>query len=468
MTNRRPLHPDVPRVTFWGAARAVTGSMHLLEAGGRRVLLDCGLDRGPRSEVVPAIRFPFDPSTIDAVVLTHAHVDHCGNLPALVRQGFDGPVYCTPATRDLSAVMLADSARIQEERAVLVAAGGSPVSGPYSRSDVHRAVRQFVAVEYGQSTCLGDDLDLTLVNAGHLLGSAMAQIRVAASPRDFSLTYTGDLGRRQLPLHGPPAPVPAADILVCESTYGGQRHDSIERTTELLAEIVRRTMDRGGKVLIPAFSLGRTQLVLRVLETATRHGLLPRVPVFVDSPLAADIVEVYRAHQLELPAEDNELEGFLGGPDMQYLRSVEESKELNERREPCVIVAASGMCDAGRILHHLKLNIDDPRASIILVSYQAPLTVGARLLERSPTVRFQGRTWNKWADVYHLDGFSGHADQGDFDALIGPLAGNVRKVRLVHGEPDRSKALARALADHGFRDVACPGPGDSTSFTSSS
>jgi metallo-beta-lactamase family protein len=440
--------------------------MHLLEAGGRRILLDCGLDRGPRAEVRPRDHFPFDPRTIDAVILTHAHVDHCGNLPALVRQGFDGPIYCTPATRDLSALMLADSARIREERAVLAAAVGRRAEadgeGEDPRSDADRAVRQCVAVEYGHVTCLGDDLDVRFEDAGHLLGSAMAHVRIAAAPRDLTVTYTGDLGRRHLPLHGPPAPVPPADLLICESTYGGRRHDTVERTTELLTEIVRRTADRGGKVLIPAFSLGRTQLVVCVLQGAARRGLLPRLPVYVDGPLAAAISEVYQAHAANLPAgAAAAIDGAPGGLDVRYLRTRDESMEASARRGPCVIVAAGGMCEGGRILHHLKQNIDDPRASVVLVSYQAPLTVGARLMERGPTVRFHGRAWNKWADVYALDGFSAHADDGDFTDLLGPLAGTVGAVRLVHGEEDRALALAETLAGLGFADVGVPARGES-------
>ncbi|HEY1377121.1 MAG TPA: MBL fold metallo-hydrolase, partial [Gemmataceae bacterium] len=289
------LPPPPPSVTFWGAARAVTGSMHLVEAGGKRILLDCGMVRGSHAEArAPA--FPFDPRSIDAVVLTHAHIDHCGNLPALVRRGFDGPIYCTAATRDLTAVMLADSARIQEERSLLAYAtgrGDSPET-PYTRTDADQAAEQCVPVDYGQAVAVGD-VEFRLADAGHLLGSAMVTL-AAPGPggRTVTVTYTGDLGRRELPLHGRPAAVPAADLLLCESTYGGKAHDPVPQTTELLAEIVRRTLGRGGRVLIPAFSLGRTQLVLHTLLTAMDRGDVPPVDVFVDSPLASQITAVYR------------------------------------------------------------------------------------------------------------------------------------------------------------------------------
>jgi metallo-beta-lactamase family protein len=454
------VSPSPPKVTFWGAARAVTGSMHLVEAAGRRVLLDCGLVRGSHAEAF-APGFPFDPRTVDAVVLTHAHIDHCGNLPALVRRGFDGPIYCTAATRDLTAVMLADSARIQQERSMVayVTSRGSPPDTPYTRSNVDQAVDQCVAVDYDRAVTVGD-LSVRLTDAGHLLGSAMVSL-AAPGPggRAVTLTYTGDLGRREMPLHGPPAAVPRADLLLCESTYGGRTHDPVPETNARLAEIVTRTIDRGGRVLIPAFSLGRTQLVLYALQAAMRRGEIPQVDVFVDSPLAAKITDVYRRHPDLLPAYVTDTEAFLGGRHVHYVQSRDESLALAERTEPYVVVAASGMCDAGRIVGHLKRSVDDPRASVILVSYQAPQTVGHRLMEKGPTVRIAGNIFNKWVEVHYLNGFSGHADQADFLALLGPLSGAVGKVRLVHGEPDAAAALAARLRGVGFADVAVPARG---------
>ncbi len=451
------LPPSPPSVTFWGAARAVTGSMHLVEAGGKRVLLDCGLVRGGHADLrAPA--FPFDPRSIDAVVLSHAHVDHCGNLPALVRRGFAGPIYCTAATRDLTAVMLADSARIQEERSLLAYATGrgDPPETPFTRTDAGQAAEQCVPVDYGQPVAIGD-VEFRLADAGHLLGSAMVALAAPAPDgRTVTVTFTGDLGRRDVPLHGRPAPVPPADLLISESTYGGRTHDPLPQTAEMLAEVVRRTVDRGGRVLIPAFSLGRTQLVLHTLQAAMGRGDAPEVPVFVDSPLAAHITAVYRRHPNLLPPGVTDTEAFLGGPHVHYVHDRDESMAVAERSEPYIVIAASGMCDAGRILHHLKRSVDDPRASVVLVSYQAPNTVGARLLERGPTVRIGSRTFNKWSDVHYLNGFSGHADHADFLALLGPLAGRVAKVQLVHGEPQSAAALADGLRAAGFADVAAP------------
>jgi metallo-beta-lactamase family protein len=446
-----------PSVTFWGAARAVTGSMHLVEAGGRRILLDCGLARGSHAEAfAPGI--PFDPATIDAVVLTHAHVDHSGALPALVRHGFDGPIYCTAATRDLAAVMLADSARIQEERALFaVAVGrGGPADSPFSRANVDQTVDQCVPVDYGEPVMVGDN-ELRLIDAGHLLGSAMVHLATPVAGRSATLTYTGDLGRRDVPFHGRPAPIPAADIVLCESTYGSRVHDPFPDTARRLADIVRATIERDGRVLIPAFSLGRTQLVLHTLQAALRSGSIPAVDVLVDSPLAARITAVYRQHSA---AGDS----FLEGPHVHYVESRDESLSLAERMSPYVVIAASGMCEAGRIVHHLKHAVDDPRASVVLVSYQAAQTVGHRLLERGPTVQIGRQVFNKWCDVHYLNGFSGHADRGDFLDLLAPLAARAGKLRLVHGEPESAEALAESVRGVGLADVAVPGRGGREEF----
>jgi metallo-beta-lactamase family protein len=441
-----------PTVTFLGAAQSVTGSMHLLRAGGRRILLDCGLFRGRRAEErARNATFPFDPASVDAVVLSHAHTDHCGNLPNLVRQGFDGPIYCTPATRDLVAVMLADSARIQEEDAHVAAVVGRPGGALYGRSDAHEAVARCVTVPYDQPCDLFPDVRLRFRDAGHILGSAVVSLALAHRGRDCRVTFTGDLGRRGLPFLRPPSAVPAADLVICESTYGGRTHDALEAMAAKLGGAVRRTADRGGKVLVPTFSLGRTQVVLHYLRRWMRDGVLPALPLYVDSPLGAKVAEVYGRHPDAFAGPEGP-----GLPPAHYVGTHEESHEVSTRRETAVIVASGGMCEGGRILHHLRHHVDDPRACIVLVSYQAPHSVGHQLLERRPTVRFMGRTWNKWAEVVELNGFSGHADQNDFLALLGPAAARTGQVRLVHGEPEQSEALADALRRHGFRDVAVP------------
>lgn len=458
-----------PAVTFWGAARTITGSMHMVDVGGEQILLDCGLflDRGPEARERNRT-FPFDPCRVRAVVLSHAHIDHCGNLANLVRQGFAGPILCTPATRDLLALMLADSAKIHEENALHANAVRSP-DAPYveplsTRDDVRRTMEACVPVAYDTPVALNSCARLRLLEAGHVLGSAMIELTLAWGGRQWKVVFTGDVGRSGMPLLRDAASLPPADLVICESTYGGQSHDPIEQTTEMLRVMARQTLARGGKVLIPTFSLGRSQMLVHCLLEMIRAGQLPAVPLFVDSPLASDIAAVYRRHLDHLaPAVAAQLAAggdFLDGPEVHYVRALEESRQLGGRKGPCVLVASGGMCEGGRILHHLKHNVDDPRASIILVSYQAPDTLGWRLLERKPTVRFLGRQWNKWAEVIALKGFSGHADQKDLLTLLAPQAGRVRQVRLVHGEPAPAETLATELRHLGFADVAVPKPGE--------
>ena len=468
--NTTPAHTGTdPALTFWGAAGGVTGSMHLLEAGNHKVLLDCGLHQGKREDSRQRNgHFPFHPNQIDAVVVSHAHIDHCGNLPTLIRQGFDGPIYCTPPTRDLLRVMLADSAKIQEEDAAhlnIARNYAEPWVQPlYTVSDVEKVFARLVSVPYGRDADATKTIRFRFIEAGHVLGSAMVHAVVAAPDRDRTLTFSGDMGRRGLPILKPTGTIPPADVLVCESTYGNRTHRSFSETVEKLYAAIRDTVDREGKVLIPAFSLGRTQLIIHVLQQGLRDGKIPPIPVYVDSPLASEVAAVYRAHPNSLSAEIaqalREGHGLLGGDGVSYVRDFEESTRLASRPGPSVIIAASGMCDAGRIQQHLKQLVDDPRCSIILVSYQAPGTTGRRLLEPKPTVRFQGRDWNKWLDVIHLDGFSGHADKNDFIAYLKPLVGKVGKVRLIHGEREQAAALGDTLRELGFDDVAVPAPGD--------
>ena len=456
-------------VTFWGAAQMVSGSMHLLEAGNTRVLLDCGLYQGKREEAhLRNKKFPFPPQEVDAVLVSHAHIDHCGNLPSLIHQGFDGPIYATSATRDLLRVMLYDSAKIQEEDAAHLntqRARGEPVIEPlYTQKDVELVLRQCVAVKYGETRALSKNVKFQFIEAGHVLGSAMIYIAVAGADREHSITFTGDLGRRNLPLLRTSGSIPPADVLVCESTYGNRNHEPIENTVAKLYETINRTFERGGKALIPAFSLGRTQLIVHYLFEGIRSKKIPHMPVYVDSPLAADITEVYERHPECLTEQSQgSLQhgtGILGGDTVEYIREYEDSIRVSLRPEPSIIIASSGMCDAGRIVHHLKRHVDDPRSTVVLVSFQAPGTTGRRLLEKSPTIRIQGRDWNKWIEVVHLDGFSGHADRADFDAYLTPLAKRVQHARLIHGEKEQAEALAGMMREMGFADVSVPKPGE--------
>jgi metallo-beta-lactamase family protein len=320
-----------PTVTFWGAARTVTGSMHLLEANGRKTLLDCGLYQGRRAEAYQRNSiFPFQPNQIGAVILSHAHMDHCGNLPNLVRQGFNGPIYSTPASRDLAAIMLLDSAKIQEEDAEYLNQhrdkGEPPAKPLYEKRDVYRTMRCFITVPYDRPFDLGQGMQLRFADAGHLLGSAMVALILHTNGRDRHLTFTGDLGRRNLPILRDPEAVPAADLLISESTYGGRTHPAVEELAGILGDVVRRTAERGGKVLVPAFSLGRTQTVILYLHQLMNSGQLPNIPIFVDSPLAANATEVFRLHPecfdeetARLLADDPDL---FGGRRVHYVQSV--------------------------------------------------------------------------------------------------------------------------------------------------
>jgi metallo-beta-lactamase family protein len=438
--------------------------MHLVEMGEHQVLLDCGLHLGPRSLARQRNSiFPFDPRALDAVVLSHAHIDHCGNLPNLVRQGYDGPIYCTPATRDLLAVMLADSARIQEEEASIARnidiaddMNGQPL---YGQQDVDRTIRQCVAVGYDTPVSLPGDMQLRLLDAGHVLGSAITSLALRHSGKDRALCFTGDLGRAGLPFLHTPAALPPADLVVCESTYGGRSHQPLEQLAEQLAAVVTRTLNRGGKVLIPAFSLGRAQVVVYYLQEWMESGRMPRAPLYIDSGLAATIADIYRLHPDYLA--DGTLHRLEEAPkgSVHYVRSLAESKALSQDPNPGILVASGGMCEAGRILRHLTKHIDDPRSTIVLVSYQAPQSLGHRLRERGPTVVFQGKKWNKWAEVVDLNGFSGHADHEELMRQMKPLAGRTT-VRLVHGDVEHATVLAKDLRRHGFEDVSLPVRGE--------
>lgn len=459
-----------PTVTFWGATRTVTGSMHQVAAGGKTILLDCGLFQGHRAESFRRNRdFPFRAKDIHAVVLSHAHIDHCGNLPNLVRRGFSGPIYCTPATRALAAIMLADAAKIQAEDATYLNRKrhkDEPKIEPlFDGRDVFRTLTRLQAVRYGARATVSKDMEITFSEAGHLLGSAMVSLRVGSPKGERRLTFTGDLGRPGLPILRDPEPVPPCDFLISESTYGGHTHEPVDETAEQLGEVVRRTAERGGKVIVPAFAVGRTQAVIYFLHQLMRTGKLPDIPCYVDSPMATKATEVFRAHPecfdeetLNLLAAHPDL---FGGKQVRYIESVSESVKLNHRPDPCVIIAASGMCEAGRVLHHLKHNLADARNTILIAGYQAADTLGRRLVERRTEVRVLGRVVPVKAEIVVLNGLSSHADHRDLLRMLGPLASTTARVRLVHGEPDRATALAEDLRAAGFSDVGIPDRGDS-------
>jgi metallo-beta-lactamase family protein len=447
-------HPEslvtTPRVTFLGAAQAVSGSMHLLEFGPYRFLLDCGAnhrdkDRGRQNGGL----FPFDPESIDAVFLSHAHVDHCGNLPNLIRQGFQGPIYSSFATCDLIEIMLNDSARIHERKRQTNHGSSSRHAELFGYEDVERTMEACVGLEYGQPIQVNADTQIEYTDAGHILGSATIAISLRCSGRDFRVVFTGDLGRRGVPFVCEPSIVPSADLIVCESTYGGRTHDSLEVMADKISTIVNGTLGRGGKLLVPAFSLGRTQIVLHYFQKWMADGTIPTLPIFIDNPVASQVSLVHDLYPNLLEPEINTIP-------FDWIDNDEEAEQCSTQRDPCIILASGGMCEGGRIVPHLLHHIDDPRSTILLVSYQGEGTVGSQLLSRSPTVSIQGRMWNKWIEVAEIKGFSGHADQADFEQLLSGAVSETSHVRLVHGEIESMNALQSQLTDLGFRDVVAP------------
>jgi metallo-beta-lactamase family protein len=459
------------RLTFWGAAGTVTGSLHLLEYEGRRVLLDCGLNQGRRAEADRLNRdFPIAPSKVDAVLLSHAHIDHSGLLPKLHKEGFRGSVFCTHATRDLCGAMLADSAHIQEKDVEWVnrrerRRGPDKIEPLYGREDAEAVMERFVGVEYGERLSPLPGLEVEYRDAGHILGSASISLTVREAGRTVKLGFTGDVGRAGRPILRDPRPMPDCDVLICESTYGGRTHEPPERAKDRLAEIVADTARRGGKVIIPAFAVGRTQEIVFRLDELANEGRLPPIPVFVDSPLAVDVTEIFRAHP---ECYDDDLREYMatdpnpfGFARLTYVRDVEDSKRLNASRLPMVIISASGMCEAGRILHHLRNNVEDPRNTILIVGFCAPSTLGRRIVEREPEVRIFGEPYHLRAQVEVMNEYSAHADEPELVRFVGHLdPDRLRKIFLVHGDPPRQEALGLALTAAGYTRPEAPSRGD--------
>lgn len=440
-------------ITFRGAVRTVTGSMHLVEAGGTRILLDCGLFQGHRADFYEVnAHFPFPPSGIDAVVLSHAHLDHCGNLPTLVRQGFRGSIYCTPGTHDLTGLILRDSAKVQQQDIAHVnkvhAARGMPEMSPlYSLKEAEQAIARLVAVPYHHRFTIGQ-MAITYYDAGHILGSAVTVVEAEGK----TLAFTGDLGRPNAPILRDPELSPPVDVLLMESTYGDRRHDSFDAGEAALIQIISDTARRGGKVLIPAFAVGRTQDIAYALHRAREAGRIPSVPAFVDSPMAVEATEIFRLHP-ECFDDDirNHLERHdpFGFKQLRYLRSVEESKQLNAMTEPFVVIATSGMAESGRILHHLKHNLGDSRSSLVFVSFQAEHTLGRRLADGVRRVNILGEPYDVRLQVHKLESFSSHADSEELLGWARRIP-RVGKIYCVHGEERQSLALAGRLAALGF------------------
>ncbi|HLH00659.1 MAG TPA: MBL fold metallo-hydrolase [Bryobacteraceae bacterium] len=463
------------KLTFWGAARVVTGSMHQLSVEGHEYLLDCGLFQGRRKEAEERNRnFPFPCRSVSAVLLSHAHIDHSGNLPGLVRCGFHGPIFTSPATVDLCRPMLADSAALQEKDAeflnkrtlrrkslnVRTPGNDQNVEPLYTVEDAEATFPLFQPVPMHTPTNIGPGLSYQSFEAGHIFGSTSMLLELVSGGRTVRLGFTGDLGRPGLPIIRDPEPLPACDYLILESTYGDRVHEPIQAVAGRLADIVRRTYQRGGKMIVPAFAVGRTQQLVLLLHQLINDNQIPPFPIFVDSPLAVDVTEVFRNHPELFDEETRKFlanhEDPFGFKRLTYVRDVNQSKALNDLRGPFMIISASGMCEGGRILHHLKNNISDPRNTILLTGYQAENTLGSKIEQGLEEVPIFGEPVRLRAEVEKLDALSGHADREEMLAWMKPIAGALKRVFLVHGEAGQQQAFADAIRQRYGLDVVVP------------
>jgi metallo-beta-lactamase family protein len=455
-------------IEFSGAAGEVTGSCHILRVGDRTVLLDCGLFQGRRRESESKNRrLPLPVEEIDAIVLSHAHMDHAGRLPLLVRAGYRGAIWCTPATRDLAAIMLADSAHIQQRDAEFLARErGEHVEPLYEAADAALAVSRMISVPYGREFEVVAGVRATFADAGHILGSASVVLDCTEGGRSARVVFSGDVGRSDQPIiRDPQPPMGGADVVIMESTYGNRDHPAVEESRDRLARIVSAAASRGGRVLIPAFAVGRTQEVLYELHSLSRAGAIPKIPIFIDSPLAIDATSVYAAHP-DVFDRDEDLvkvvDQLFEFDLVRYTRDVADSKKLNDMRVPMVIISASGMAESGRIVHHLRQGLGDDRNVVLIVGFQAEHTLGRRLVEGRKVVRIFGQEVPVRARVETLNGFSAHADRGELTRWLAAVAGGSPgkpRVHLVHGEQDARDALATALRGSGY-EADTPMPGD--------
>ncbi len=455
------------RVNFHGAAHTVTGSQHLLEINGKKLLLDCGLYQGRRAETYERnLNFRYDPRDVDAVILSHSHIDHSGNLPNLVKQGYEGAIYATHAASDLTKVMVADSGHIQEADAVFVnkrraERGEPPIEPLYTKEDAEAIADLFAGRDYGEAFEPLPGVIARFFEAGHILGSASISLEIKEKGRKIRFWFSGDIGRYDLPLLRDPVLPTQADYMIMESTYGDKSHNDPELAFIEFRDVVKRTVERGGKVIVPAFAVGRTQELVYNLNRMMHNGDVQRVPVYVDSPLAVKATDIFKDH---LECFDEETAQFvkearhpaLDFKMLTYTRSVEESKALNERTDPMVIISASGMAESGRILHHIKNNIENPRNTICIVSWQAPHTLGRRLADREEEVRIYGETYKRKCEIATIGGLSAHAGQDLLLKYALGVRGSVKQIFLVHGEEKQARTLKDLLKEQKMDQVHYP------------
>ena len=452
------------KLTSYGAAREVTGSNHVLEVNGKKIAVDCGMFQGHRIESEEKNKeFSYDPKSIDAVILTHAHCDHCCRLPLLCGNGYNGNIYSTPACRDVAGLIMADTAHIMAKDAEWLKKKrpNHPFKPLYGVDEVVKTLNQFMTVSYERSFPVIDGVKCTFYDAGHILGSALAVLDLPGGKR---VAFTGDLGRAGLPIIRDPQPIGDVDYLICESTYGNRLHDPIEQAEAEMAQVINETVERGGKIIIPAFAVERTQELIYFLHKLTLEEKIPKLEIYVDSPMATNATSIFRVHQecyesrvheLFLEAHINPF-GFDG---LHFTASVAESKKINEIKEPHIIISSSGMCEAGRILHHLKNNIEDARNTIMVVGFMAAHTLGRRIADRKPEVKIFGQPYKLNARVKILNTFSAHADYNEILNYVKKFDLNrLKKVFLVHGEDDALENLHKLMLEAGVRDVQIVDP----------
>jgi len=456
------------KLTFYGATHTVTGSKYLLEANGKKILIECGMYQGHRTEWIERNgHLPFDSATIDVMLLSHAHIDHCGVIPVLGRSGFRGKILCTDATSDLCAVMLMDSAYIQEQDAAFITMRnekkGLPAVEPlYTRADTQAVLGQFQPVgSYNHPVAVTDGVKATWLDAGHLLGSGMIVIDIEENGRKVRLAFSGDIGRGNNDILRDPDHPKDADYLITESTYGDSDHEPLADVNDRVCAIINRTLERNGKIIIPAFAVGRAQQLIYTIYQLTQSRCIPSLPVYVDSPLSLQATDVFKRH----PECFNQMfhdvmmksSNPFNTPNINYVQGVEESKAINDFRKPCVIISASGMAEAGRIRHHIKNNIGSDRNTILIVGWCAPHTLGAHLASGHKEVNIFGEPYKVRATVETIDAFSGHADKSELRAWAEQVTGPLRGIFVIHGEEKPAMTFAETLRTiHRKSDVRVP------------
>ncbi len=442
-------------IKFCGGASTVTGSMHLVSAGRSKILLDCGLFYGHRDEYYAVnSNFAFNPQSLNACILSHSHIDHCGNLPTLIKKGYRRNIYATPPTKGLCRYMLPDSGFVQEKDITYVnkinKRKGLPLRfSLYTRKEAEKSIKYFRPIQYHRKFPVSGDIDLTFFEAGHILGSAVSVLDIKTQKGVMRIAYAVDLGRKDMPLLKDPEIPNDIDYLIIESTYGGRKHGSIKNAERILADAINRTIKRGGKIIIPSFALERTQLAVFFISELMKRKKIKRIPIYVDSPLAVNLTDVFRRNWEYF--DDITREAFLrekdplGYDNITYIRSVNNSKRLNNETGPMIIISASGMCENGRILHHLKNNIENPNNTILIIGYMAKNTLGKRIVEKNEQVRIFGRLYELRAEVVVINAFSAHADENGLVEYVKNCRGKLRKVFIVHGDENQSEILRNNL-----------------------